>query len=94
MILEHEIIEQVEVEAAGRTLEWVCALARQLGTIDPLTVLQQMWRAGYVSIRDDAGQEFQTWQCEHIWRDRDDGHDASVVATPLGIEWAHGQPPG
>lgn len=83
MILEHEVIEQID-EPTGRPIRWVCDLLRELGASDPVALLQAMWRAGYVAVVDDGGEQLQTWQCEQIWRERREPLDLRIAATDLG----------
>src|SRR5262245_25411509 len=84
MIIEHEIIEQIEEEPNGRPLDWVCALARQHGKKTPLLMLEQIWRAGYVALRDAEGPAIPRWKCEEIFRLGQESERANVVATSLG----------
>jgi hypothetical protein len=91
MIVEHEVIEQIEEELNGWPIERVCQLLCDLGSSDPFVLLRNMWRAGYLVVVDDSGRELQAWQCEQIWRDRDEAKPARLVATPLGSEWVHRQ---
>ncbi len=90
MIVEHEVIEQIEESADGRPLDWVCTLIRLLGKAAPLTVLEQMCRAGYITLADPCGDPLPVWRRERVWRDGDESLDVRVVATPLGSEWVHG----
>ena len=90
MILEHEVIEQIQHESNGRPIEWVRQLLTDLGAGEPTLVLREMWRAGYLKVVDDKGQEFKPWQCEEIWRGQSNADHARLIATPLGSEWAHG----
>ena len=91
MILEHEIIEQIEEESNGRPIVWVREFLVGLGANDPVLTLRQMWRAGYVQVVDETGQELKPWQCEEIWRGQTDTHHARLIATPLGSKWVHGR---
>ena len=91
MIVEHEVIEQVELQEHGRPLVWVCHLVRKMGRDDPITMLQQMWRAGYLAVVDSSGKQLRTWHCERLWRERDETAEAHVVATDLGSRWVHVQ---
>ena len=90
MIREHEVIEQIEEEPNGRPFNWVSELLTHLGAPDPLLVLQQMWRAGYLTLVDGSGQELKPWQCEQIWRGQIEAHTTQLLATPLGSKWVHG----
>ena len=90
MILEHEVIEQIQDEVNGRPIEWVRQLLTDLGSGEPILVLREMWRAGYLKVVDDKGQELKPWQCEEIWRGQSNADHARLIATPLGAEWVHG----
>jgi len=90
VIVEHEVIEQVEEEASGRTLDWVCALIRNLGRDDPFVVLGGMWRAGYVMLADDAGQPLPDWRSAELFREKTESSSVNVLATALGSERVHG----
>ena len=83
MIVEHEVIEQIEEEPNGRSIEWMCSFLRELGSTDPLVLLHNMWRAGYLAVDDESGLELKSWQCEPIWRGSEEVQPR-VVATPLG----------
>ena len=90
MIVEHEVIEQIELEENGRPLPWVCDLIRRLGRSDPLVVLLGMWREGYLTLADDVGCEMPQWRCAEAFRARDESLAVRVVATELGSRWVHG----
>ena len=66
MIVEHEIIEQIEDERNGRSLAWVCGLARQHGKDAPLRTLERMWREGYVVLYDDRGNVIASWHVKRF----------------------------
>ena len=90
MIVEHEIIEQIEEEENGRPLAWSRDLIRGLGRADPLMVLQEMWRAGYVTLVDDTGRVLPPWRCEEVFREQGEWGPVRVVATSHGSRWVHG----
>jgi hypothetical protein len=91
VIVEHEVIEQIEEEAQGRRLDWVCALIRGLCDKDPLPVLQGMWRAGLVALVDDEGPPLRDWRCTELIRTCSESAAVHVVATGLGSSWVDGQ---
>jgi hypothetical protein len=43
-----------------------------------------MWRGGYVTVIDAAGQQLQTWQSEQVWRERRERVDLRIAATDRG----------
>ena len=65
-------------------MRWVCDLVRQSGARDPATLLQGMWRAGYLKLIDDAGTTLQPWQCEQLWREGGEPTGVRVAVTELG----------
>ena len=89
MILEHEIIEQIEEEPVGRSLEWCVEFATGLGCPEPWTTLRQMWRAGYIALADAEGQILPEWRIEEVWRAGVARSDVAVLATDLGSTWAY-----
>ena len=91
VILEHEVIEQIEDQTTGRPIEWVRQHLATLGAGEPFLILREMWRAGYLKVVDDQGQELKPWQCEEIWRGRSNADHARLIATSLGSEWIHGR---
>ena len=90
MIVEHEVIEQVEEEVRGRRLDWVCTLIRKLGRDDPFVVLRGMWRAGYVTLTDGAGEPLPNSRSAELFRDETESSPVHVLATTLGSERVHG----
>lgn len=90
MIVEHEILEQIETEAAGRSLRWCADLARRHGCDEAMTTLRQMWRAGYIAIADGSGSPLADWQVEEMWRAGSARDDVAVLATDRGLDWVYG----
>ena len=90
MIVEHEIIEQIEEEPNGRSLAWVCDLARRLGKDDPLRVLEAMVEAGLISLTDERGRPLEPWECSEIWRSHEESRAVHVIATSDGSRSTHG----
>jgi hypothetical protein len=90
VIVEHEVIERIGEENRGRRLDWVCALMRQLGRDDSFVVLRGMWRAGYVTLADEAGQPLPDWRADELFRDEAESSPVHVLATALGSARVHG----
>jgi hypothetical protein len=84
VIPEHEVIEQIADEPAGRPVQWVYKLLRELGASDPTTVLQGMWRAGYIAVVDDVGELVPPWRCDQMWRERSESPDLRIAVTDRG----------
>jgi hypothetical protein len=92
LIIEIEIIEQIEDEAFGRSVDWVCDLIRSLGRDDPFVVLQGMWRSGYIDLADGDGESEPQWKSEELLRNQVPTDRIRVFATQKGLDWVHGPP--
>ena len=90
MILEIEILEQIEDEPIGRSVNWLCEFIRSLGDQDPIFVLRGMWRGGYIRFIDVTGVDVPNWKCEELLDRRSADCDARIIATAQGREWVHG----
>ncbi len=90
MIIEVEIIERIEDEPLGRSVNWVCDMIASLGRDDPFGVLRGMWRGGYIALIDGHGEPSPQWKCEELWRDREQSRGARLIATEKGLNWIHG----
>ena len=89
-MIEHEIIEQIEEEPVGRSLNWCIDFATGLGCPDSIATISQMWRAGYLAMADRHGKSLPDWKIEQVMRAGGEHSDVFVLATDLGSKWAHG----
>lgn len=86
MIVEHELIEQIQDEEHGRSLQWVCDLLRDLGRSDPFLILDRMIGAEYLVLLDGDGRKLPPWRCAEVLRLRDPSASIRVACTPEGLE--------
>ena len=91
MIVEHEVIEQIEENADGQPISWVCNLIRSLGRDDPLVVLQGMLRAGHLTLVRPGEGTCSEWECSELFRAMKEPLDIYVLATECGSTWVHGR---
>ena len=77
MIVEHEVIEQIEEDEHGWSLDRVCALIRSHGK-DPFDVLDGMWRARLVVFRDSQGDALPDYRCNAVLRAGDEQEQIRV----------------
>ena len=90
MIVTHEVIEQVEGEATGRSLTWVCELIHSLGEQDPFAVLSGLWRAGHVEFTTPEREPLPHWKSLETLREREASASVFVTATLAGSSHVHG----
>lgn len=90
MVPEHELIEQIEDEQAGRPLSWACTLLRSLGRQEPLQLIDGMIRGGYLRIVRSDGAEMPAWAWSEVLRSGVIADDVRVVATNAGCRWVRG----
>ena len=86
-----EIIEQIEEEDLGRSLEWLCNFVASLGHDRPFTlqVLRGMWFDGYIEVVNHAGEEIPQQTCKQIFYSHVHFTDERVIATDRGLTWAY-----
>ena len=87
MIIEIEVIEQIEDEPVGRSVNWVRDFMKSLGHHDPFVALGGMWRGGYLSFASPDGTPLPKWRCEQVLRDRVLGDGTRLLATDKGVKW-------
>jgi hypothetical protein len=86
---EHEVIEQIEDEAGGRSLPWVCDLLRRLGREQPLVVVRGMVQGGWLELADADGP-LPAWRVAELWRSGQEPDAVRVLATDAGSDGALG----
>jgi len=87
MIAEHELIEQMECDELGWSLERVCDFLLSLEKERPFEVLRAMWRASYIELVDAEGARLPEWRCEEVWRLEDKSAAVRIVGTDAGSDW-------
>ena len=85
MIVEHEVIDQLMCEEAGRPLAWICRLIEGLGR-EPFPLLRGMVRAGDLRLEDAEGEPLPDWQIARLWREGTPDDPIRVHATRQGID--------
>lgn len=83
MIVEHEVIEQIELDELGWLLKRVCDLIRSLDK-EPFVVLNGMWRAGLIEFVSSNGAVCPDYEVQELLREGGENAEARVVATDVG----------
>ena len=86
-IVEHEVLAELATVSVGRPLAWTCDFVRLHGRGEPLAVLREMWRTGYIALHDDRERPLLSWECADVWRRGEESQLVWVRATPHRLRW-------